>query len=122
MALTSFAQNQKKDSICNCSSLIALKSFFWKKDSLANDGYRLCSFNELQRCKIDEVTISYLKEKFGNPNKIERTNHGIEYVYFYYDYRQIPREVSSNGVVNYVSFHFKDEKAFLNKITDGHYD
>jgi hypothetical protein len=117
-----YAQKTDKDSLCLCSKMIELKSYYWKLDSLASNGYRLCSSDELLKCQLDNINLDFLIKYFGRANTVSKSNNGIEYIYYYFDYRKIPKDVKSTAAIYYVSFFLKNEKQNVERITSGHYD
>jgi hypothetical protein len=98
----------------SCSAIIDRVSYFWIKDSLANNGFRALSFQDFLKCKLDNLTPEYLMLKLGKPNKIQKTNHGIQYEYYYFDDRALPEnEGSRPGACGYILFSFSKENKFI---------
>lgn len=111
-----FAQDKKPNLSDSCSNILNAVSYFWKNDSLANNGFRLYSYERLLKCKIDSLSISYLVEKLGKPSKIIRSNKGTDYLYYYYDSKKIPKEIPFECL--YISFMF-DKNGVLTSVYDG---
>src|SRR5688500_9807091 len=88
-----FCQKELKRTICCCSTIINQLSSEWKKDSLANNDFRKLNSNLLLTCKLDTITVSFLMRKFGKPSEIRNINHGIEYLYYYFDIRTRPKKI-----------------------------
>jgi hypothetical protein len=65
--LSNFAYSQNrpniKDSMSRCSKVIAEISYYWKPDSLANNGYRRCASGGILESKLDKISKSFLLEK-----------------------------------------------------------
>ena len=98
----------------SCSAIMKQNSYFWIKDSLANNGFRACNFQDFLKCKIDDLTPEYLMLKLGKPNKIRETNHGTQYEYYYFDDRALPEnEASRPGACGYILFAFSKENKFI---------
>lgn len=94
-------------------------SYFWKLDSLANNGFRLYSYKKLVNCKIDKVNRGVLLAKLGKPNKILKTNKGSEYLYYCYDSKAMLKEVDFPFECLYINFKFDKYDKFLSSIEEG---
>jgi hypothetical protein len=116
------SQGLFKDSMSLCSFRIKSDSYFWKKDSLADNGFRLYAVQDLVTCKIDDIDSNFLLQQFGIPNKVQKTNHGVEYIYFTYDYRRLPKNMAPVEVIYYLKFKFKNGDKYLDSVYDGHID
>ena len=121
LQFSAISQKKVKDSLQFCSSEMKATSFFWKKDSLANNGYRLSNVDNFLKCKLDTISLKYMINSLGSPNRIQKTNQGVEYIYYTYDYRNFPKETRPWEVIYYVSFRFKDENGFIEYISKGHF-
>lgn len=61
-------------------------SYFWKMDSLGNNGYRNCSAYNLLKSKLDTISRNYLIDKLGKPTRISIAFNGYEsYIYNIFD-------------------------------------
>lgn len=116
------SQKTKPDTSNNCSNTISLISYYWKLDSLANNGFRLYTYRDLLKCKIDKVTRAFLLDRFGKPNTTRKTNHGTEYVYYYYDSKTMPKEFGRPFEAGYISFLFGEYDKYLSSIDEGDID
>jgi hypothetical protein len=117
-----FSQNEEQDSIHKCSVLINRMSYYWKLDSLANNGFRLYAYKDLLKCKVDKLTRAFLLEKFGKPNTIRKTNHGTEYLYYFYDSKAMPEKFGRAFEAGYISFLFGEYDKHLTSIEEGTID
>ena len=107
-------QVKEKSNSQSLAKAITGMSYFWKLDSLANNGYRACSFNRLLNARLDSITVDFLISNFGQPNKIWETNKGKQYVYYCYDHKNIPHEKNNPIECVYISFSFaKNESRFV---------
>lgn len=77
------AQKFVKDTLPT-TKIIKQLSYYWRIDSLAGNGFRLDSVNELLKSKLDNVSKVYLLEQLGKPNELRKTKHGTEYVYYFF--------------------------------------
>jgi hypothetical protein len=104
----------KNDSI-KCSKVLHNLSYFWKLDSLANNGFRQITLKRLLACALDTISKDFLLEQLGKPNKIWINNHVMEYVYFYYDYNATPKDTDYGFSSDcwYISFKFKEGEKYL---------
>jgi len=94
-------------------------SYYWKLDSLANNGFRLYAYQDLLKSKIDKVDRAFLLDKLGKPNQIEQTNHGKEYIYYFYDSKKMPKENGRPFECGYISFKFGEYDKYLSSIDEG---
>ncbi len=104
--------------ICCCSTIIEQLSDGWKKDSLANNDYRFTNVKFLKTCVLDTISITYLLEKFGPASRINKTNHGSEYVYYFYDIRTKPKGYDGPLAAAGIIFHFKNNEKNLSNISE----
>lgn len=113
-----FSQELSVDSVSS-SKVISDVSYFWKLDSLGNNGYRLCVYKQIVDSEIDQDKISrgFLVSKLGRPNKVWTTNKGIEWIYYVLDGKKLSSEFGGTlDVCVYISFLFdKYEKFLLSK-------
>ena len=100
-----FGQPIVPDSM-NCSKVIQQMSYFWKLDSLANNGFRVYAFRNLLDSKIDSISGDYLTKNFGKPDTIWRSEVGSSYIYFCFRRKNLPEK--SQGLFDdiYISFVF----------------
>jgi len=97
-------------------------SYYWKLDSLANNGFRLYAYKNILHCKVDKVARAFLFDKLGKPNKTWKTNKGVDYVYYYYDSKAMPKEFGSPLDCGYISFRFDKYEKYLLSIDEGNID
>lgn len=97
-------------------------SYFWKLDSLGQNGFRLFSYEKLYKCKLDKVTSSYLIEKLGKPNFIDKDREGDFYCYYYYDGKSLPKEANKVPERLVIHFYFKKGNPYLQFIGKDHLD
>jgi hypothetical protein len=113
------AQVNKSHLSDSCSNVCKLVSYFWKLDSLANNGFRLYSYDRLLNCKVDKVSVDYLIMELGKPNEVRNTNQGIQYVYYYFDSKRMPKEYGNPFECGYIYFMFNNKTKILETIGDG---
>jgi hypothetical protein len=121
IAKTTYGQVTKKDTLIATSKLVSQLSYYWKLDSLAGNGFRLYTYNQLLKSKLDKVSKTFLVEKFGKPNQVRNTNHGTEYVYYYFDIKAMPKDYDAPLACWYIAFHFKTND-FASEIVEGDID
>ena len=117
-----WSQDTASDTLPKCSRIITELSYYWKLDSLANNGFRLYTHHKFLNCKIDKIDRAYLFEKLGKPSYIQKTNYGTEYYYYYFDIRQMPKGYSAPYSCWYISFIFDEFKKHLSSTRDGDID
>lgn len=117
-----FSQKAIVDTSCNCTKVINDLSYYWKLDSLANNGFRLYTYKNLLKCKVDKVYRGLLQDKLGKPNEIRKTNKGMEYVYYYFDILKMPKGYDAPAACWYISFKFDEYEKYLKEIEEGDID
>jgi hypothetical protein len=118
----SFCQNEAKSGSDSCVKFLDHVSYFWRLDSLGQNGFRLYAYNILFDCKFEKLTVSKLLEKLGKPNFVEKSTRGTHYCYYYYDGRYLPKEADLTQEVGYLSFTFDSGSNYLSGIGKGHID
>lgn len=115
-----------QDSVRNysCSQIAAQLDYYWKLDSLGTNGLRLFTYQKFIKCKIDSISVEYLLQKLGKPNRIWPINHEkkICYVYNVLDVSKMPKELDLPYSCSYVSFIFSSKTNKLILITEGDID
>src|SRR5690242_9057099 len=81
----------------SCSKISKYVAYWWKNDSLANNGFRDTYYTIFLTCKCSSETIDDIVKKYGPPNKINITNKSIDYIYYYFDSRNLPKQISEYG-------------------------
>lgn len=61
-------------------------------------------------------------EKLGKPNELRKTNKGIEYVYYYFDIKAMPKGYDAPLACWYISFKFDEYEKYLLSIEEGDID
>ncbi|RZK03031.1 MAG: hypothetical protein EOO46_18155 [Flavobacterium sp.] len=112
----------KKDTLIATSKIINQLSYYWKLDSIAGNGFRLSTYNQVLKSKLDHVSKDFLVEKLGKPNQLRTTNHGTEYVYYYFDIKAMPKNYNAPLACWYIAFHFKVNENFASEIVEGDID
>lgn len=111
-----FSQTSFTEKTVKCSKVMSDLSYYWKLDSVANNGFRQVTRMSLLTCELDTVSKDFLMAQLGKPNKVWVNNHITEYVYFYYDYSTMPKELDPYSVPHdcwYISFKFNEKDKFL---------
>jgi hypothetical protein len=117
-SLNSSAQKEKKDSLL-CSEMMNEVSYYWKLDSVPNNGFRYFTYHLFFKCKIDSIDRETLLTRLGNPNSIMETNHGFEYRYYVFDAVKMPKEFVSPLACWYISFNFDLTHKYIKEIETG---
>jgi hypothetical protein len=109
-----------KDSMSRCSNVIEEISYYWKLDSLANNGFRECAYKKVLKSKLDKISKSFLLEKLGKPNEIsENFNGDTAFIYYYFDIKAMPKTYEAPLAVWYISFFFKKNEDCASWVTEG---
>jgi len=114
-----YSQNSKSNLSDSCSNIFNIVSYYWKLDSLANNGFRLYAYDRLLNCKNDSLTVVFLVDRLGKPNRIRTTNKGTEYLYYYYDSKAMPEAKNISFECGYVYFLFDGERNQLTSVGKG---
>lgn len=100
-------QKRKPDTLPTCSAVADELSYYWKLDSLANNGFRRCAMQRFLTCKIDGISADSLLAKLGKPNRMRRTDQEITCLYYYFDKRTMPKDYDAPMSCAYIRFTFK---------------
>jgi hypothetical protein len=125
--LSNFTHGQKvvniSDSLRKCSDVIKEVSYYWKLDSLANNGYRRCAFRRLLESKLDKISRIFLLEKLGKPNEIsDNFNGDTAFIYYCFDSKAMPENYRGAMAVGYISFLFRKNEDCVSWVTEGEGD
>jgi len=113
------AQGSQNESDMPSSKIIAEVSYYWKIDSLGQNGYRLCNYKKILKSSLDEVTIDFLLKKLCTPNFIVKDNSGTYYSYYYFNGRIIPKDIGFSEELMYISFKVNTASSVINYISQG---
>ncbi len=117
-----FSQIQSANKKIDCVELVKRLSPDWKLDSSGNGGFRRENTKYLLACKTDGLTKDALLQSLGKPNQIRDTNKGKQYLYYYYDYRTLPKGKDGPLGYAYVYFTIPDGKNLVSYISEGDTD
>ena len=116
------AQEVYRDSSNISSKILKDISYFWKIDSLGQNGYRLCNYKRILQSNLDGVTLDFLLEKLGKPNFMTKDNSGTYYSYYYFNGRIIPKNAGFSEELMFISFKVNVASSFVNYIFQGAQD
>jgi hypothetical protein len=116
------AQKPKLDSIPLCSDVLNELSYYWKLDSLANNGFRLYTVSKLLKCRLDSIDKQMLLSKFGPLNSIREINFRKCYRYYYFDILKMPKNFDGPEACLYISFNFDLDNKYIFEIVAGDMD
>lgn len=117
-----YCQKVTTDTTITCTQVAKELSYYWRLDSLANNGFRLYTFDRFLSCKIGVVYADELLNLLGKPSKVWTTNKGREYVYFYFDSNRMPKHYTGPQSCLFISFHFENDQNILSSISKGDID
>jgi hypothetical protein len=120
--VSAYSQKAKVDTSRDITQVANDLSYYWKLDSLANNGFRLYTYNRLIKSKYGKVYADDLLSKLGKPNKIRETNKGIEYLYYCFDKKTMPKDYDAPLACWYISFKFENDNHTLSSIQEGDMD
>ena len=116
------SQTSKETSSIPTTTVIEKLSYKWRLDSLAGNGFRLHSVKDLFDSRLDTVSKDFLLSKFGRPNQLRTTNHGAEYVYYYFDIKAMPMNYDAPLACAYIAFQFKTNEKYVSEMVEGDID
>lgn len=116
LAMVTHSQAAKKDTLVPTTKILSRLSYYWKLDSLAGNGFRLHTCNQLLKSKLDGVTKKFLVKSLGKPNQLRDTNHGTEYVYYYFDIKAMPKDYDAPIACWLLPFNLSQMKTMLQKL------
>jgi hypothetical protein len=118
----SYGQKIKLPDKQNCSVLIEHLGYFWRLDSLANNGLRLFTYEKLLKSKIDSVTQYMLFKQLGLPNKTKDNGEKLTFIYYTWDTSKMPKEFNAPKSCSYIGFIFNSKSYYLDSIIEGDID
>jgi hypothetical protein len=86
------------------SKLINYVSYYWKIDTLANNGYRKEVKKHFLNCILDSVSYEYVLEKLGKSEWGE--NDTLRLSYYYYNTLNMSEKYKSNPIKDKIFFIF----------------
>lgn len=101
-----FAQKKHKEPVVSTSKVIKSLSYYWRLDSLANNGFRLYSVDGLFKSKLDTVSKQFLLTNFGKPNEVRNTEYGLQLIYYYVDPLAMPKNINALSTRETIVFIF----------------
>ena len=117
-----FGQKQSSSKSNDCVELIKGISSDWKLDSTGNGGFRRENIKYLLTCNTQNLTNLLLLQELGKPNQIRETNKGKQFLYYYYDFRTLPKGIDGPVGYAYVVFTVPNEQRFVSSIEEGDAD
>lgn len=118
----SYSQEKHCDSLQKSSIVMEELGYYWKLDSLANNGFRFYTYDRLLNSKVDKVTKDFLFSKLGKPNRVWTELHGVVYVYHFFDKTKLPKSYDAPLSCRYLAFVFTDKSEYLLLIKEGDID
>jgi len=112
-----------KDSILITSWNIKDIGYFWRLDSLANNGYRRCVVHRILEAKLDKISKSFLFTHLGKPNReSKRFDGATEYIYYYFDILAMPKSFEAPLATGYISFLYLKDQDWASSVREGDID
>jgi hypothetical protein len=102
-----------------CSDIMNEVSYYWKLDSIPNNGFRFYTYRMFLSSKLDNITRETLLEKLGKPNSLIETNIDIQYRYYYFDIIKMPKDFDAPYSTWFISFNFNPGSKYVTKIETG---
>lgn len=113
-SISVIGQNQSKKAEV-CSLVLKELSYFWKSDSLANNGFRYNTYKRILDSKLDTISVDSLIMYLGNPNKITHSTTTKFYTFYFLDFNKMPKEKRGNNVY-YIVFDKKNDEKYFSKV------
>lgn len=110
---------KSQNSTTDCGVVMETLSKEWKRDSTGNNGYRRENTKFLDKCTPNNLDSLILLRFLGKPNRIERTNHGSSFMYYYYDIMTLPKSFDGPLATAGIQFNFTKEGKYLSR---SHFD
>jgi hypothetical protein len=105
-----------------CIDTLKHMSYWWKLDSLANNGYRYETRHRILDCDFKGITKSVLLEVLGSPNEIKKTNKGVDYRYYYFNIKKMPIDYDGSSMILFINFELNENEELILSISDQHSD
>jgi hypothetical protein len=122
LAIVALGQNKSSAGVSDCMTLMNRLSENWKQDSIGNNGFRRDNSKYLLSCKQQGLTKNLLLTYLGKPNQIRDTNKGKQFLYYYYDFRTLPKGKDGPLGYAYIVFTVPDGQEFVSNIDEGDAD
>ncbi|MBL0269179.1 MAG: hypothetical protein IPP99_11085 [Chitinophagaceae bacterium] len=122
LSFEAVSQQKANAPLDSCLLRLSSVSFFWKKDSVAQNGYRLSVYKGLLSCNYSNMTSTILFEKLGQPNRISQHSKGVGWLYYYYDGKMLPVDSGLAPERGYIIFNFDLKSKYLLNVGEGHFD
>lgn len=119
---TSYSQKIQSDTSRSSLQVANELSYYWKLDSLANNGFRLYTYKKFIDSKPNKMYADILLTKLGKPNETRKTNKGTEYIYYYFDIKTMPKNYRAPKACLYINFKFESDQNYLTSIEEGDID
>ena len=91
-----------------CSSVIKDLSYFWKNDSLGNNGFRYYAYKRILNSKLDTLSVDSLIMYLGKPNNIIESTTTQTYIYNFFDMNKMQGDYKGRYVY-YIGFDKKNK-------------
>jgi hypothetical protein len=105
------------------STVLTAISGQWKIDSFGTNGYRNSVLQQVQNCKVDSITKSFLFAKLGKPQHRQMFYVGVKNKWYVgFKYNVLNRSGNENDTPfqgSYVQFVFDEHENLLIEITTG---
>ncbi len=79
----------------DCTKILKHVTYYWRTDSLANNGYRSVVEHRLRNCIIDSVSVDSVRYYLGDPSEVRTYLHPedqFSYVYYTYNSNNMDSE------------------------------
>lgn len=110
------------DTSNSCSSILNILSYNWKLDSLGTNGFRFDTFERILKSDLNNISVSFLFDKLGQPNQIVKSNFGLEYRYYYYDFGKMPKGFDGSPAIYFLTFKYSKYEKYAKAIEKGFSD
>jgi hypothetical protein len=115
-----FGQNGVIDVNDSCFKIPSVDAYFWRQDSIGNNGFRSLYYKHFLKCKYSNHSLEYITQILGKPNGRIESNKGTTLYYFYLNGETLPKELGKFAG-NFIGFDF-NKNFKLVYISDGHFD
>ena len=122
LAIIALGQNKPSADANDCVTLMNRLSENWKQDSTGNNGFRRDNTKYLLSCKQQGLAKNLLLTYLGKPNQIRDTNKGKQFLYYYYDFRTLPKGKDGPLGYAYIVFTVPDGQEYVSNIDEGDAD
>lgn len=122
-AISCIAQKPEIERKKQCVELMDQIGYYWRLDSVANNGFRFSNYHFLLECQFQGINETVVRSLLGSPNEVSDVGLKKALIYYYFDIRKMPAGYDKAPLATlYISFNFRRASGVLIDVTKGDID